>query len=67
MRVPCVRSDEVRKIDAVQRAKRDPMKIELPPEPIVEKSERAKRDTQIPVFLGVNKRGSDLPSLALLE
>nr|WP_225621831.1 DNA translocase FtsK [Xylella fastidiosa] len=59
--------DEVRKIDAVQRAKRDPMKIELPPEPIVEKSERAKRDTQIPMFLGVNKRGSDLPSLALLD
>ncbi len=58
---------EVRKIDAVQRAKRDPMKIELPPEPIVEKSERAKRDTQIPMFLGVNKRGSDLPSLALLD
>ncbi|HHW4674743.1 MAG TPA: DNA translocase FtsK, partial [Xylella fastidiosa subsp. pauca] len=59
--------EEVRKIDAVQRAKRDPMKIELPPEPIVEKSERAKRDTQIPMFLGVNKRGSDLPSLALLD
>ncbi|QPC02880.1 DNA translocase FtsK 4TM domain-containing protein [Xylella fastidiosa subsp. multiplex] len=59
--------DEARKIDAVQRAKRDPMKIELPPEPIVEKSERAKRDTQIPMFLGVNKRGSDLPSLALLD
>ncbi|KQH74607.1 DNA translocase FtsK [Xylella fastidiosa subsp. sandyi] len=59
--------EEVRKIDAVQRAKRDPMKIELPPEPIVEKSERAKRDTQIPMFLGVNRRGSDLPSLALLD
>ncbi|AXI83921.1 cell division protein FtsK [Xylella taiwanensis] len=59
--------EEGRKVDAIQRAKRDPMKIELPSEPIVEKSERAKRDTQIPMFLGVNKNGSNLPSLALLD
>ncbi|WP_066095563.1 DNA translocase FtsK [Xanthomonas massiliensis] len=59
--------EEVRKTEAVQRAKREPVKIEPPAAPVVEKSERAKRDTQIPMFQGVNKDGSDLPPLALLD
>ena len=59
--------EEVRKVDAVQRAKREPVKIEPPPAPVVEKSERAKREQQIPMFHGVNGDGSDLPPLALLD
>ncbi|GHH46505.1 MULTISPECIES: DNA translocase FtsK [Gammaproteobacteria] len=59
--------EEVRKVEAVKQAKREPVKIELPSTPVVEKSERAKRDTQIPMFQGVNKDGSDLPPLALLD
>ena len=34
---------------------------------MIEKSDRAKRDTQIPMFRGVNGDGSDLPPLALLD
>ncbi|ATS27990.1 MULTISPECIES: DNA translocase FtsK [Xanthomonas] len=59
--------EEVRKVDAVKQAKREPVKIEPPPAPVVEKSERAKRDTQIPMFQGVSTDGSDLPPLALLD
>ena len=58
---------EVRKADAEVRAKREPVKIEPRPEPVIEKSDRAKRDTQIPMFRGVNGDGSDLPPLALLD
>ncbi len=59
--------EEVRKVDAEQRAKREPVRIEPPAAPVVEKSERAKRETQIPMFQGVNGDGSDLPPLALLD
>lgn len=59
--------EEVRKVDAVKQAKREPVRIEPPPAPVVEKSERAKRDTQIPMFQGVSTDGSDLPPLALLD
>ncbi|MFT4248998.1 MAG: DNA translocase FtsK 4TM domain-containing protein [Pseudomonas sp.] len=59
--------EEVRKVEAVKQAKREPVKIEAPPAPVVEKSERAKRDTQIPMFQGVNKDGSEVPPLALLD
>ncbi|MBN5048978.1 cell division protein FtsK [Stenotrophomonas sp. LMG 10879] len=58
---------EVRKADAEVRAKREPVKIEPRPEPVIEKSDRAKRDNQIPMFRGVNGDGSDLPPLALLD
>ena len=58
---------EVRKVDAEVRAKREPVKIEPRPEPVIEKSDRAKRDNQIPMFQGVNGDGSDLPPLALLD
>lgn len=59
--------EEVRKVEAVKQAKREPVKIEPPPAPVVEKSERAKREQQIPMFQGVNGDGSDLPPLALLD
>ena len=58
---------EVRKTEAVQRAKREPVKIEPPPAPVVEKSERAKREQQIPMFAGVDAEGTGLPSLSLLD
>ncbi|WP_242006749.1 DNA translocase FtsK [Aerolutibacter ruishenii] len=57
--------EEVRKVDSELRAKRAPVKIEPPPAPVVEKSERAKRETQIPLFNAGD--GSGLPPLALLD
>lgn len=57
--------EEVRKQDVELRAKREPVKIEPPPAPVVEKSERAKRDTQIPLFTGGD--GTGIPPLALLD
>ncbi|KPN20419.1 cell division protein FtsK [Xanthomonas sp. Mitacek01] len=58
---------EARKIETELRAKRAPVKIEPPPAPVVEKSERAKREQQIPMFSGVDAGGTGLPSLALLD
>src|SRR5690606_35781387 len=58
---------EVRKADSELRAKREKVKIEPPPAPVVEKSERAKREQQIPMFVGVNAGGSELPALSLLD
>ncbi len=59
---------EARKVDTELRARRAPVKIEVPPTPpVVEKSERAKREQQIPMFHGVNANGSDLPPLSLLD
>jgi S-DNA-T family DNA segregation ATPase FtsK/SpoIIIE len=45
-----VEREEVRKEDVVRRAKREPVHIEPPPKPIIEKSDRAKREQQIPLF-----------------
>ena len=50
-----------------QRAKREPVKIEPPAAPVVEKSERAKREQQIPLFHGTGGDPSGLPPLALLD
>ncbi|CAN7331382.1 DNA translocase FtsK 4TM domain-containing protein [Pseudoxanthomonas sp. LjRoot168] len=57
----------VRKIDAVARAKREPVKIEPPAPAVVEKSERAKREQQIPLFHGAGGDESGLPPLSLLD
>ncbi|GAB1407471.1 DNA translocase FtsK [Thermomonas brevis] len=57
--------EEARKVDSELRAKRAPVKIEPPAAPVVEKSERAKRETQIPLFQGGD--GSGVPPLALLD
>ena len=59
---------EARKVDSELRAKRAPIRIEPPATPpVVEKSERAKREQQIPMFHGVGANGSDLPPLSLLD
>ncbi|TQM10678.1 DNA translocase FtsK [Pseudoxanthomonas sp. 3HH-4] len=57
----------VRKTDAVARAKREPVKIEPPAPAVVEKSERAKREQQIPLFHGTGGDDSGLPPLSLLD
>ena len=54
----------VRKIDSVKQSKREPIKIE-PTFNAVEKSERAEREQQIPLFSGI--ANSDLPPLSLLD
>lgn len=59
--------EEVRRADAVQRARREPVKIEPPPAPVIEKSERAKREQQIPLFHGSGGDASGLPPLSLLD
>jgi S-DNA-T family DNA segregation ATPase FtsK/SpoIIIE len=57
--------EETRKIETELRAKRAPVKIEPPPAPIVEKSDRARRETQIPLFHTGD--GTGIPPLALLD
>ncbi len=57
--------EEVRKFESELRAKRAPVKIEPPPAPVVEKSERAKREQQIPLFHVADPSG--LPPLSLLD
>ncbi|MEP6634505.1 MAG: DNA translocase FtsK 4TM domain-containing protein, partial [Luteimonas sp.] len=42
--------EEVRKVDSELRAKRAPVRIEPPAPALVEKSDRAKREQQIPLF-----------------
>ena len=56
---------EARKVDSELRAKRAPVKIEPPAPAVVEKSDRAKREQQIPLF-NVGD-GTGLPPLALLD
>ena len=59
--------EEVRKTEAVRQTRREPVKIEPPAAPVVEKSERAKRETQIPLFQGAGSTPDGLPPLALLD
>ena len=56
---------EARREDSQRRARREPVHIEPSPAPVVEKSERAKRDQQIPLFTG--GMPGELPPLALLD
>jgi DNA segregation ATPase FtsK/SpoIIIE, S-DNA-T family len=57
--------EEVRKMDTEKRAKREPVKIEPPAKVIIEKSERAQREQQIPLF----NAGGDaaIPPLSMLD
>ena len=55
----------VKKADAVKQAKREPVRIEAAPAPVV-KSERARLETQIPLFTGAATPG-ELPPLSLLD
>ena len=58
--------EETRREEKIRRAKREPVRIEPPPPP-VEKSDRAHRETQIPLFGGAPSRDGGLPPLALLD
>jgi DNA segregation ATPase FtsK/SpoIIIE, S-DNA-T family len=57
--------EEVRKVETVKRAKREPVKIEPRVQPVIEKSERAQREQQIPLFNAAGAEG--LPPLSLLD
>jgi S-DNA-T family DNA segregation ATPase FtsK/SpoIIIE len=57
--------EEVRRTDSELRARRAPVRIEPPAPPQVEKSDRAKREQQIPLFHVGD--GSGVPPLALLD
>jgi DNA segregation ATPase FtsK/SpoIIIE, S-DNA-T family len=59
-----VERETVRKVETVKQSKREPIKIE-PVVSAVEKSERAAREKQIPLFSGI--ANSDLPPLSLLD
>ncbi len=56
--------EEVRKVEKVKQARREPLKIEQPT-PAVEKSERAERELQIPLFTSLP--AGELPPLSLLD
>ncbi|HZX81749.1 MAG TPA: DNA translocase FtsK 4TM domain-containing protein [Lysobacter sp.] len=57
--------EKVRKVETEKREKREPVHIEPPPAPVVEKSERARREQQIPLFHVPD--GTGVPPLALLD
>ncbi|HEX7341059.1 MAG TPA: DNA translocase FtsK 4TM domain-containing protein [Rhodanobacteraceae bacterium] len=57
--------DVARRRDAATQAKREPLRIERI-QPVVEKSARAARETQIPLFTGASSKG-ELPPLSLLD
>ena len=66
-RTRAVRSEreEVRKTETEKRARREPIRIETPATVLVEKSDRAEREQQIPLF---NAGGvSEIPPLSLLD
>ncbi|MEJ5208255.1 DNA translocase FtsK 4TM domain-containing protein [Denitratimonas sp. CY0512] len=58
--------EETRREEKIKRAKREPVRIEPPPPP-VQKSDRAERETQIPLFAGAPSRDGGLPPLSLLD
>ncbi|MEO8670869.1 MAG: DNA translocase FtsK 4TM domain-containing protein [Tahibacter sp.] len=60
-----VEREVVRKVETVRQSKREPIKIEPLLAPI-EKSERAEREQQIPLFVGAAVDG-ELPPLSLLD
>ncbi len=60
-----IEREVVRKVETVKQSKRDPIRIEPLIAPI-EKSERAYRETQIPLFSGASREG-ELPPLSLLD
>jgi S-DNA-T family DNA segregation ATPase FtsK/SpoIIIE len=59
-----VEREETRKVESVRQAKREPIKIEPVAQPI-EKSERASRELQIPLFSTLPS--GSLPPLSLLD
>nr|WP_305119222.1 DNA translocase FtsK [Tahibacter harae] len=61
-----IEREEVRKVETVKQARREPVKIEKPAQASIEKSERAEREQQIPLFVGAPVDG-ELPPLSLLD
>ena len=61
-----IEREEVRRIETRRRAEREPVRIEAPPAAVVQKSERAVRENQIPLFTGPATPGQ-LPPLSLLD
>ncbi|UXI70024.1 DNA translocase FtsK 4TM domain-containing protein [Tahibacter amnicola] len=61
-----IEREEVRKVETVKQARREPVRIEKPSTGPIEKSERAEREQQIPLFVGAAVDG-DLPPLSLLD
>ncbi len=57
--------EAIKKTDAARQAKREPVRIEAPAEPVA-KSDRARRENQIPLFTGASQPG-ELPPLSLLD
>ncbi|WP_017461087.1 DNA translocase FtsK [Dyella ginsengisoli] len=60
-----VEREVVKKSEAVKQARREPVRIEAPPTPVA-KSDRARQETQIPLFVGAAQPG-ELPPLSLLD
>jgi S-DNA-T family DNA segregation ATPase FtsK/SpoIIIE len=60
-----IERDVVRKVEIVKQQKREPIRIEPVIAPI-EKSDRARRENQIPLFAGASREG-ELPPLSLLD
>jgi S-DNA-T family DNA segregation ATPase FtsK/SpoIIIE len=60
-----VEREEVRKVETVKQAKREPLKIEARDPAPIEKSKRAEAESQIPLFAGGAQ--SELPPMSLLD
>src|SRR5690606_10199905 len=58
---------EVRKSEAQRKAKRERVRSEAPAPAVVEKGERAQRETQIPLCQGAGGTPDGLPPLSLLD
>ncbi len=66
VRAAVAERDETRREEKIRRAKREKVRIEPPPLP-VEKSDRAHRENQLPLFAGAPSSEGGLPPLSLLD
>ena len=61
-----IEREETRRIESRRKAEREPVRIEPPSAQVVQKSDRAARENQIPLFVGPALPGQ-LPPLSLLD
>ena len=61
-----IEREEARRIESRRKAEREPVRIEPPSAPVVQKSDRAARENQIPLFV-VPALPGQLPPLSLLD
>ena len=61
-----IEREEARRIESRRKAEREPVRIEPPSVPVVQKSDRAARENQIPLFV-VPALPGQLPPLSLLD